>query len=151
MASILDSNDKPFLISHRFPGSSMTELALACVDFQRSVQAHPAALYDGQFLVYFCTYHPSDRYYNTINQHYWLDYHPVLSVADPHCKHSTHMIHPPAHSPDYAIPEDLRLFSQWVQLTNADTYIAGPFNFAVVNNRKSRYIFSIEKWEQLIK
>ena len=36
-----------------------------------------------------------------------------------------------------------------MQRTNADTYISGPFNFAIVNNRKSRDRASIENWEKL--
>ena len=43
-ASILASDDKLSFISHRVPGSAMTEWALARVGLQRSVQAHPAAL-----------------------------------------------------------------------------------------------------------
>ena len=54
-ASILASDDKMFFISHRIPGSAMTEWALARVSLQRSVQAHPAAFQDGQFLVDFYT------------------------------------------------------------------------------------------------
>ena len=129
----------------------MTEWALTRVDLQRSVQAHPAALHDGQFLVDFYILHPSDKYYNRINQSYWVQYHPALSVADPHRKHSTHLIRPSAKLPDYAISEGLLPFSQWVRLTNANTYISSPFNIAVVNNRKSRDRVSNENWERLIR
>ena len=87
-ASILASDDKLFFISHCVPGFYMTEWALARVDLKRSVQAHPAALQDGQFLVDFYTCHPSDRYYNAINQCYWLEYHPALSIADPNNRKS---------------------------------------------------------------
>ena len=54
-ASILVSDDKLFFISHLFPGSAMMEWALARVDLQQSVQAHPADFQDGQFLVEFYT------------------------------------------------------------------------------------------------
>ena len=46
-ASILASDDKLFLISHRFPGSDRTEWTLARVDLKQSVQAHPESLQDG--------------------------------------------------------------------------------------------------------
>ena len=48
------------------------------------------------------------------------------------------MIRPSAESEPYAVAKGLRPFSQWVRLTNQDTYITGPFDFAVVNGRKSR-------------
>ena len=46
-SSIFASDDKLSFMSHRVPGSAMTEWALARVDFQRSVQAHPAGFQDG--------------------------------------------------------------------------------------------------------
>ena len=95
-ASILSSDDKLFFISHRVPVSAMTEWTLACVYLQQSVQAHPAALQDGRFLVDFFTCHCSDRYYNAINKYYCIKYHPVLSIANPHRKHITHLICPSA-------------------------------------------------------
>ena len=66
-ASILASVDKLFFVSYRVPGSAMTEWALVRVDLQRSIQAHPAALQDGRFLVDFYTCHPADRRYNVSN------------------------------------------------------------------------------------
>ena len=36
-ASILASDDKLFFVSHRFPGSTMTEWALARVDLKRLI------------------------------------------------------------------------------------------------------------------
>ena len=78
-ASILARYDKLFFISHRVRGSAITEWALYRVDLKRSVQAHPAALHNGRFIVDFYTCHPSDR-------RYCLEYHPALSLADPHRK-----------------------------------------------------------------
>ena len=126
-ASILASDDV-FLISHCVLGSTMIEWALFRVDLQRSVQMHPADLQDGRFIVDFYTCHPSDRCYNTINQRYWIKYHRAFSVADTHRKCSTHLKRPYVQSPEYGIAEGLCPFSQWVRLTNADTYISSIFN-----------------------
>ena len=50
-ASILTSTDKLFFISHRIPGSDVSEWALVRINLPLSVQAHPVALQDGRFLV----------------------------------------------------------------------------------------------------
>ena len=44
---------------------------------------------------------------------------------------------PTSWSPGYAIVEGLRPFTQWIRLTNANTFISGPFNFANIDGRKS--------------
>ena len=148
-ASILASTDRLFFISHRVPGSAMTEWALVRVDLQRSIQAHPSALQDGRFLVAFYTCHPADKRYNAINQRYWLEYHPTLEVANPYRSRCAHMIRPSSQSPSYALAEGLKPFSQWVRLTNADTFITGPFDFAIINGRKSRDRISEKQWTTL--
>lgn len=148
-ASILSSVDKLFFISHCIPGSTTTEWALVRVDLQRSVCAHPPALQDGRFLVDFYTCHPADKRYNAVNQRFWLEYHPTLEVANPYRDRCTHMIRPSAQSASYAIAEGLRPFSQWIRLTNADTFIVGPFDFAVINGRKSKDRVSLAEWKIL--
>ena len=148
-ASIVASTDKLFFIAHRVPGADMTEWALVRVDLQRSIRAHPSALQDGRFLVDFFTCHPADKRYNAINQRYWLEYHPSLEVADPHRNRCAHLIRPSAESASYADAEGLKPFRQWVRLTNADTYITGPFDFAIVNGRKSRDRIGAEHWKKL--
>ena len=129
----------------------MTEWALVRVDIPLSLQAHPSALQDGKFLVEFYTCHPADKKFNAINQRYWLEYHPTQEVAAPYRDRCAHLIRPSSQSEAYAIAEGLRPFRQWVRLTNADTYIIGPFDFAVVNGRKTRDRISLDKWEALSK
>ena len=148
-ANIMASDDKLFFISHRIPGSTVSEWALVRVDVQNSLKAHPTAFQDGRFLVDFYTCHPADTYYNAINQRYWLEYHPILDTTNPSRNKHTHLIRPSAASPTYATAEGLRPFRQWVRLTNSDTYITGPFDFAVINNRKSRDRISRKHWTTL--
>ena len=90
---------------------------------------------DGRFLVEFYVGHPADKRYNAKNQRFWLEYHPIVEIANPHRNWTTHLIRPSDQSQAYAAKERLRLFRQWVRLTNADTYVCGPFEFAVINGR----------------
>ena len=82
-------------------------------------------------------------------QRFWLEYHPALEVADPHRNRTTHLIRPSPQSESYAEAEGLRPFRQWVRLTNADTFISGPFEFAVINGRKSKDRVSEKHWKTL--
>ena len=38
-----------------------------------------------------------------------------------------------------------------MRLTNTDTYICGPFEFAVINGRKTRDRISEDQWKLLVK
>ena len=69
-----------------------------------------------------------------------------MEEPNPHRQQSTHLIRPSAASSAYALAEGLLPFRQWVRLTNADTYISGPFDFATINNRKSRDRISTHHW-----
>ena len=81
--------------------------------------------------------HPSDRYFHAFNQRYWLEYHPTSKAPNPHHKQPTHFLRPTKQLPAYVVAEGLRPFRQWVRLTNTDTYISGPFDFAIVTKNKS--------------
>ena len=148
-AGILRSPHKLFFISHRIPGSSVSEWSLVSVAMEETMSLNPNALQDGKFLVDFYICHPADAYYNATNQRYWLEYHPTLQNNNPEHRSTAHLLRPSSASPAYAISEGLRPFRQWVRLTNGDTYIHGPFNFAVVNGRQTRDRIDLEHWEQL--
>ena len=129
----------------------MREWGLVRIDIPLTLQAQPTALQDGKFLVEFYTCHPGDKRYNAANQRYWLEYHPVREVAAPYRDKCAHLVRPSPTSAAYAITEGLKPFSQWVRLTNADTYISGLFDFAVINGRKTRDRISREQWATLAK
>ena len=72
-------------------------------------------------------------------------------MADPYRNRTTILIRPTSRSPDYAVAEGLQPFTQWICLTNADTFISGPFDFATISGRKSRDRIPAEQWNVLIK
>ena len=76
-ANIMASTGKLFFVSHRIPGSLVKEWALICVDMLNSLKEHPYAPQDGKFLVEFPTCHYNNKYFNAINQSYWLEHHPL--------------------------------------------------------------------------
>ena len=129
----------------------MREWALVRVDIPFTLKAHPTALQDGKFLVEFYTCHPGDKRYNAINQRYWLEYHPVREVAAPYRDKCAHLIRPSLTSAAYAITEGLKPFSQWVWLTNADTYITGPFKICSCKRQKTGDRISRDQWNTLSK
>ena len=151
VASLLASVDRLFFISHRVPGSGVTEWSLVRIALRDSLREYPNCIQDGQFLVDFYTCHPKDKAFNAVNQPYWLEYHPFRELPNPMRLRTTHLLRPSDNSPDYAASQDLRPFRQWICLLNSDTSIHGPFDFAVVNNRKTRDRVSHDAWGVLHK
>ena len=70
VASLLSSIDRLFFISHRVPGSGVTEWSLVRVAMRDSLREHPNCTQDGRFLVDFYTCHPKDKLFNAVNQRY---------------------------------------------------------------------------------
>lgn len=140
-----------FFISRCVPGSTQREWALFRVNLERTLKANHNAMQNGNFAVDCITCHPEDKRYTTTNQRYWLEYHPRMTSANPHRNRKTHMIRPSSRSPSYALAEGLTPFSQCVPLTNADTYMTGPFDFAAINGRKTRDRVSAVQWKILSK
>ena len=116
-----------------------------------SLREHPNCVLDGRFLIDFYTCHPKDKAFNAVNQRYWLEHHPFRELPNPTRLRTTHLLRPSVNSPDYAASQDLRPFRQWIRLLNSDTFIHGPFDFAVVNNRKTRDRVSQDAWNILHK
>lgn len=148
-SSIVTSKDKLFFIAHKLPGSGVSEWNLVSVALEETLSLHPPAFQDGKFLVNFYICHPADTNYNAINQRYWLEYHPTLREANTNHRATAHLIRPTPSSATYATAEGLRPFRQWVRLVNNDTYISGPFDFAIINGRKTRDRISLADWKIL--
>jgi hypothetical protein len=91
--------------------------------------------------------HPSDIRYNAINQRFWLQYQAsspaVFGTMD------AHLIAPSDTSEDRAARHQLVPTHTWVNLTRSDTYLHGPFNFAVVKGCKTRNRIAQEHWDAL--
>jgi hypothetical protein len=74
--------------------------------------------------------HSANACYNTVNQHFWLQY------QDPNASTfgsmDAHLITPSDSSADHAACHHLVTVHSWVNLTHGDMHIHGPFNFAIV-------------------
>jgi hypothetical protein len=132
---IISSADKLFFIAHTIGTAGCYEWRLVCIAFQDSVSLYPPCLQDGRFLVEFYMAHPADARYNAINQRYWLQYcdhnSPTFGTMD------AHLITPSDTSAEHASHHHLVTVRSWVNLTHCDTYIHGPFDFAILRGRKT--------------
>ena len=127
---IISSKDKLFFIAHKLGNSSNCEWRLVRVAFTASILLYPSALQDGRFLVEFYITHPQDIQCNAVNQRYWLQYCVQNGISDGRV--DVHLITTSDTSEDRAAKHNLHPVQCWVNLTHADTYIHGPFEFATV-------------------
>jgi hypothetical protein len=118
---------------------------------EASTTLSPSCLQDGRFLVEFFTLHHDDIRYNAINQHFWLQYHAASNIATPTPYAATHLIRPSDTSEAHAKHHGLVSFRRWINLTHSNTFIHGPFKFAVVQARKTRNCISQADWDILSK
>jgi hypothetical protein len=133
---IISSRDKLFFIAHMISTADCYERRLVRVAFQDSVLLYLLCLQDGRFLVKFYMAHPAEACYNAINQQFWLQYRdcnaPTFGTM------GAHLITPSNTLADRAACNHLVTVRCWVNLTHGDTYIHGPFDFAVIHGRKTR-------------
>ena len=105
---------------------------------------------DGHFLFEFYICHPADWHYNAVNQRYWIQLHGREDILHPSLTTDTYLVRPSNTSDDYAKCHNLLPFRKWLNITHTDTYIHGPFKFATVRGRKSRYrICQEDCWDVL--
>jgi hypothetical protein len=144
---IISSTDKLFFIAHKIGTADCYEWHLVCVAFQESVLLYPSCLQDRRFLVEFYMAHPADAHYNAINQRFWLQYRdcnaPTFGTMD------AHLITPSNSSADRAACNHLVTVQSWVNLTHGDTYLHGPFDFAVVRGCKTCDHIGQDFWDTL--
>jgi hypothetical protein len=103
-----------------------------------SVELLPSCMQTGKFLVDFYISHPADWRFNAVNQRFWLQYFRELDVLHPDQASETHLIRPLPPSAAHAICHHLVPAQKYVHLLHEDTFIHGPFDFAKVNNCKTR-------------
>jgi hypothetical protein len=72
-------------------------------------------------------------------------------IITPTLTSDTHLIRPSDTSEAYANRHKLVPFRQWINLTHEDSYIHGPFDFAVVRGRKTRDRIDQRDWDVLSK
>jgi hypothetical protein len=138
--------DKLFFIAYAI-GKAKCEWRLVRVAFNDSIALYPSALQDGRFLVEFYVSHPANVRYNATNQRFWLQYCPRNGVSHGHL--NAHLIAPSDTSEEQATRHHLLPIHCWANLTHADTYIHGPFDFATVNGCKTRDRVDMEAWNAL--
>jgi hypothetical protein len=151
VASIINSQDKLFFISHSLGNPTTCKWRLVRMAFADITALSPLCLQDGRFLVKFYTLHHASIRFNACNQQYWLQYHSLGDIATPLSSTSTHLIPPSDTSKAHAATHPLVPFRRWLNLTHSDTYIHGPFDFASVNACKTRDRISQSDWDILSK
>ena len=130
--TLISSRHCLFFIAFTLPGSEQREWNLPRVAYQASLSANQNCLHDGRFLVDFYILHPEDKTYNATNQQYWLEYHKQKSILQAEHAATYHLLRPSAESETYAKAKGLIPYRRWVYLSDAETYIHGPFDFEIL-------------------
>jgi hypothetical protein len=112
------------------------------------MKLHPQCLQDGKFLVQFYIQHYNDNSVNLTDQRYWLENHSRDNQKTPGSRY--HLIPPTSVSPDIAGTRNLVPFREWIHLSQEDRLIHRPFDFATLNNCKTRDCISNTDWNLLI-
>jgi hypothetical protein len=149
IASILSSSDRLFFISHSLENPNTHEWRLVQVAFLDSTSLSPSCLQDGWFIVKFYTLHHNGVQFNASNQRYWLQYHHSSDIATPTSSTATHLIQPSDTLKAHATQLSLVPFRRWVNLTHSNTFIHGPFSFAVTHGRQTCDCISKTDWDTI--
>ena len=149
MASIIKSEDRLFFVSINIGHDCIREWRLAHLSLDQSMALYPSCTQDGRFLFEIYLSHPSDWRYNAINQRFWLQYHHIEDIKAPSPGADTHLIRPSPSSSQYAEQHKLQPLRKWINITHHDTFIHGPFEFAIINGRKSRDRINAPDWQIL--
>ena len=147
--SIIQSRDKLFFIAYNKPNEKRKEWKLVQLDFHQSLKKHSACLQDGKFIANFFIMHPKDTHIPFQHKRFWIEYHKILSLKQLHT--SYHLINPSDVSSLRAEKEDLTPYREWVNFSDSETIIHGPFNFSMLNNRQTRDRIDIREWQILSK
>ncbi len=147
-AVLILSEDRLFFISVSI-GPNIREWRLAQLDFETSAKLSPASMLTGRYLFEFYHCHPADYRFNAINQRYWLQYFSESDILHPDQASQTHLVKPSTSSRVFASKNKLVPARQFVHLLHEDTFIHGPFNFATINNRKTRDRIAMQDWTVL--
>ena len=145
--TLISSKHRLFFIAFLLPGSEQREWNLVRVAYQASLSANKNCLHDGRFLVDFYILHPEDKTYNATNQQYWLEYHKQKSILQAEHAATYHLLRPSAESETYAKAKGLIPYRRWVYLSDAETYIHGPFDFEILaDGRQFLDRIALQEW-----
>jgi hypothetical protein len=134
---IIKSTNKLFFISNSIGASDVREW--------RSVRV---AL-EATMAVYFYTSHPSDYWYNVINQRSWLQYHSQDDILANLTSANTHLLCSTDSSDTYTARHKLLPLRKYINLTHMDTFIHDLFDFSTINKQKSQDRISQIEWDIL--
>ena len=146
--SLIQSESKLFFISHKLPEQDRKEWRLVQVDLTKSMKLRPSCLQDGSFLCDFYVLHTFDDTADLTEKRYWLEYHEILDSK--HLSSEYHMVQPTEFSRELAYKRNLVPYHLWISIFDPETYIHGPFNFAMRNGRQTRDRISKIDWDILI-
>ena len=145
--SIIMSDDKLFFISYQLPNESRREWKLVQLDFELSIRQYPTCLQDGKFIFNFLIEHPKDTKLPFKHKRFWIEYHQSLSQKQLHRQY--HIIQPSDVSAKIASNQHLVPYREWINIKDQSILINGPFNFATLNQRKTRDRISLREWQIL--
>ena len=145
MPSIILSTDKLFFV--RSKTNDTYEWILVQLNLNLSIQKDPSCVKNHRFLFdhYHC--HPKDIKYPHTNRRYWKEYHKILGKSQIHDK--IHLIKPTENERTYCKENFLAPFRSWINITDDQIYLHGPFDFAKINHRSTKDRISTADWKIL--
>jgi hypothetical protein len=149
VAAIIALSNQLFCTSHSLGNPTTRNWRLVHVTLSNSTALSPSCLQDGCFLVELYTLHHADVRFNTINQRYWLQYHSLGEISTPSSSTTTNLIWPSDSSKAHTAWLWLVPFHCWINLTHSDTFLHRPFDFAIINGRKTCNRVSQSNWDIL--
>jgi hypothetical protein len=145
IADLVRSEDRLFFISFaQEKNQQRREWKLVRIDFQRSLQQYPNCLQDGRFLMEFFIEHHRDQNLDICTRRYWLEYHKTNSHKSISVDY--HILQPSQYSENTARSMGLIPYREWIQVDDPSITLHGPFNFATLNNRKTRDRVAEQDW-----
>ena len=145
---LISSQDKLFFISHAYRNHRRREWKLVQLDLKATMELNPMALTDGKFLVKYLIAHPHDSNYKISQQRFWPHYHEKGRAMDDFST-SVKFIRPAPESDVVVAKHNLTQVRFWVKLNDPTVYIHGPFEFAIINGRKSVDKIDTKDWKIL--
>ena len=129
--NLVKSTDRLFFVAYSQPSQARKECKLVQVDPKNSIRLNNACLQNGKFIIKFFIRHYNDDHVNLPEQRYWIEYH--RSDDDIKLSHQYHLITPSPMSEEIASKKNLIPYIEWMNLTDNDINIHGPFDFAMIN------------------
>jgi hypothetical protein len=150
VADLVNSKDKLFFIAYAPDTTSSQarrEWKLVTINFETSLRHHPSCLQDGRFLAKFLIAHHRDAKLDISDRRFWLEYN---FSNPPKCLGiDYHILQPLQYSAATEKSKQLVSYREWINISDPELTIHGPFNFATLNNRKTRDRISATDWKSL--